>query len=282
MAWDTDDIPSQTSINPTLKWKDINWKQVEKNLYKLQKLIYRASRRGKLRKMRKYQKLLTNSYYPMLLAIRRVTQDNQGKKTAGIDGIKNLLPMQRLNLVELLKTQYLKASPTRRVWIPKPGKNEKRPLGIPTMYDQGLQALIKLGIEPEWEARFELNSYGFRPGLSAHDAIQAIYKSIRQKFKYVLDTDISKCFDRINHDVMLRKIGKSAYRRLIKQWLKSSEVPIIRYIKVKGEKSPYDGEWTYWSNRNGKHPGIRKEVTKLLKSQKNKCAYCGLTFRPMV
>nr|WP_293143517.1 group II intron reverse transcriptase/maturase [Okeania sp. SIO3I5] len=221
VAWDTDDIPSQVSVNPNLKWKDINWRRVEKNVFKLQKLIYRASYSGEIRKMRKYQRLLTKSYYARLLAVRRVTQDNQGKKTAGIDGIKSLPPMQRLNLVDLLNTRYLKASPTRRVSIPKPGKDEKRPLGIPTMYDRALQALVKLGMEPEWEARFEPNSYGFRPGRSTHDAIEAIFESIKRKPKYVLDADISKCFDRINHDALLGKIGKSPYRRLIKQWLKS-------------------------------------------------------------
>ncbi|NES05952.1 MAG: group II intron reverse transcriptase/maturase, partial [Okeania sp. SIO2F4] len=220
VAWDTDDIPSQTSVNPNLKWKDIDWKRVEKNVFKLQKLIYRASMSGEIRKMRKYQRLLTSSYYARLLAVRRVTQDNQGKKTADIDGIKNLSPMQRFNLVHLLKTRHLKASPSRRVWIPKPGRDEKRPLGIPTMYDRALQVLVKLGMEPEWEARFEPNSYGlFR--WSTHDAIEAIYLSIHMKPKYVLDADISKCFDRINHDALLGKVGKSPYRRLIKQWLKS-------------------------------------------------------------
>ena len=171
--------------------------------------------------MRKYQKLLTKSYYARLLAVRRVTQDNRGKKTAGVDGIKNLPPMQRLNLVDFLNKRHLKASPTRRVWIPKPGKDEKRPLGIPTIYDRALQALVKIGMEPEWEARFEPNSYGFRPGRSAHDAIENIYNVIHLSPKYVLDADISKCFDRINHDALLRKIGKTPYRRLIKQWLKS-------------------------------------------------------------
>ncbi|NEP84346.1 MAG: hypothetical protein F6K39_43285, partial [Okeania sp. SIO3B3] len=170
--------------------------------------------------MRKYQRLLTKSYYARLLAVRRVTQDNQGKKTAGVDGIKNLPPMQRFNLVNLLNSCHLKASPTRRVWIPKPGKDEKRPLGIPTMYDRALQALVKLGMEPEWEALFEPNSYGlFRR--STHDAIAAIFDSIKLKPKYVLDADISKCFDRIDHDALLGKIGQSPYRRLIKQWLKS-------------------------------------------------------------
>ena len=221
VAWDSNDIPSQVCVNPNIKWKDIDWKQVEIRVFKLQKLIYRASSRGEISKMRKYQKLLTKSYYARLLAVRRVTQDNRGKKTAGIDGIKNLPPMQRLNLVDLLNKRRLKASPTRRVWVPKPGKDEKRPLGIPTIYDRALQALVKMGMEPEWEARFEPNSYGFRPGRSAHDAIENIYNVIHLSPKYVLDADISKCFDRINHDALLRKIGKTPYRRLIKQWLKS-------------------------------------------------------------
>ena len=221
VAWDSNDIPSLVSVNPNIKWRDINWKQVEIRVFKLQKLIYRASSRGEISKMRKYQKLLTKSYYARLLAVRRVTQDNRGKKTAGVDGIKNLPPMQRFNLVDFLNKRHLKASPTRRVWIPKPGQDEKRPLGIPTIYDRALQALVKIGMEPEWEARFEPNSYGFRPGRSTHDAIESIYNAIHLKTKYVLDADISKCFDRINHDALLRKIGKTPYRQLIKQWLKS-------------------------------------------------------------
>ena len=104
VAWDTNDIPDPCSVNPNLKWKDINWKKVEKYVFKLQKLIYRASSRGEIRKMRKYQKLLTKSYYALLLAVRRVTQDNQGKKKAGIDGIKSLPPMQRFNLVDVLSS----------------------------------------------------------------------------------------------------------------------------------------------------------------------------------
>ena len=88
VAWDTDNIPDPVRINPNLKDRDINWKQIEKNVFKLQKLIYRASSRGEIPKMRKYQRLLTKSYYPRLLAVRRVTQDRQGKKTAGVEGIK--------------------------------------------------------------------------------------------------------------------------------------------------------------------------------------------------
>ena len=107
VVWDTDDRPSQVNVNPNLKWKNINWKRVLKNVFKLQKLIYRASSRGDIRKMRKYQRLLIKSYYARLLAVRHVIQDNQGKKAVGIDNIKNLPPMQQFNLevTTLLKRQ---------------------------------------------------------------------------------------------------------------------------------------------------------------------------------
>ena len=167
------------------------------------------------------QKLLTSSYYARLLAVRRVTQENQGKKTAGVDGIRNLEPKQRFNLVKMILRTKKKAKPTRRVWIPKPGRDEKRPLGIPTMYDRALQGLHKMALEPEWEARFEPNSYGFRPGRSAHDAIGQIYSCINRKTKYVLDADIAKCFDRINHEALLDKVGNYHGKKLIKRWLKA-------------------------------------------------------------
>ena len=106
------------------------------------------------------------SWAAKCLAVRRVTQDNKGKQTAGVDGKKSLTPKQRLDLVKALNPRdgIRKAKPTRRVWIPKPGRDEKRPLGIPTMHDRAMQALAKLALEPEWEALFEPNQYGFRPG----------------------------------------------------------------------------------------------------------------------
>jgi RNA-directed DNA polymerase len=153
--------------------------------------------------------------------VRRVTQDNQGKKTAGVDGVKSLSPAARLKLIGKLRLGT-KVKPTRRVWIPKPGTEEKRPLGIPTMYDRALQALTKLALEPEWEAKFEPNSYGFRPGRSCHDAIEAIFGSIKTKPKYVLDADIAKCFDRINHGKLLEKLNTfPTLRKLIRAWLKA-------------------------------------------------------------
>jgi RNA-directed DNA polymerase len=164
------------------------------------------------------------SWYNRVLAVRRVTQENQGKKTAGVDGVKSLSPNERLELARELKLTG-KAKPTRRVWIPKPGKDEKRPLGIPVMLDRALQAVVKAALEPEWEARFESNSYGFRPGRSAHDAVKQIKLCIQHKAKYVLDADIAKCFDRINHVALLQKLGvKGKVKNQILAWLKSGVI----------------------------------------------------------
>jgi len=209
------------SNKPMMEWKDLPWRNLERRIFKLQKRIFKASQRGDVKAVRRLQKTLMRSWSAKCLAVRRVTQDNQGKKTAGVDGIKALKPEQRLELVDKLALSR-KVKPTRRVWIPKPGTEEKRPLGIPTMTDRALQALVKQALEPEWEAKFEPNSYGFRPGRSAHDAIAAIFAGISRKAKYVLDADISKCFDRINHEALLAKLNTSpTVRRQIKSWLKS-------------------------------------------------------------
>src|SRR6476620_4693565 len=206
--------PNSDSQQNTEGWKTINWRQVERYVFKLQKRIYAASRRGDVKLVRKLQKTLMRSWSNRVLAVRRVTVENQGKKTAGVDGIKSLSPAARIQLVSQLKATG-KSQPTRRVMIPKPGTNESRPLGIPTMYDRALQAVVKAALEPEWEARFEPNSYGFRPGRSCHDAIGAIFVNIKHKAKYVLDADIAKCFDRIDHKALLDKIN--TYPRLRKQ-----------------------------------------------------------------
>jgi RNA-directed DNA polymerase len=166
-----------TATRPLYKWQDLPWKKFERAVFKLQKRIYQASKRGDTQAVHKLQCLLVNSWSAKCLAVRRVTQDNRGKNTAGIDGIKSLKPKERLQLAEKLELPDT-ASPVRRIWIPKPGKSEKRPLGIPIMRNRAEQALAKLALEPEWEARFEPNSYGFRPGRSTHDAIEAIFNNI--------------------------------------------------------------------------------------------------------
>jgi RNA-directed DNA polymerase len=207
------------TVTPMYEWNTLPWQRLEQQVYKLQKRIYQASKRGDVKGVHRLQRLLMKSWAARCLAVRKVTQDNQGKKTAGVDGIKSLSPSQRRELAQDLKLPQ-KARPTRRVWIPKPGTAEQRPLGIPTIHDRAAQALAKLALEPEWEAKFEPNSYGFRPGRSCHDAMVAIYDGIRFKAKYVLDADIAKCFDRINHQALLHKLRTfPALRRAIKAWL---------------------------------------------------------------
>ncbi|MBD6619301.1 retron-type reverse transcriptase [Komarekiella sp. 'clone 1'] len=184
-----------SELKTTHEWNKIPWRKLERKLFKLQKRIYQASSRGDVKTVHKLQRLLMKSWGAKCIAVRRVTQENSGKKTAGVDGVKSLNPKQRSKLVQNLKLSQ-KAKPTRRVWIPKPHGKEKRPLGIPVITDRAVQALVKSALEPEWEAHFEPNSYGFRPGRSCHDAIGAIFNAIKQGSKYVLDADIAKCVRR--------------------------------------------------------------------------------------
>jgi len=394
-----------------VEWRHINWRKLEKRVFKLPKRIYRAEQRGDTKAVRRLQKTLMRSWSAKCLAVRRVTQDNQGKKTAGVDGIKSLSPVQRLKLVTNLKLSY-KAKPTRRVWIPKPGTEEKRPLGIPTMADRALQALVKLALEPEWEAKFEPNSYGFRPGRILHEDLAVVQKcqQIIAEWLKSVGLELKPSKTRLTHTLNKYKLeepgfdflgfnikqypvgkyqsGKSSNKTLLgfkilikpskkklkihtekissiikshktapqealidhlnpvvqgwannystvvskesykkadmltyqqlrawansrhanktpgwvakKYWQtlendnwsfasrkkgktmrlkKHSETPIIRHVKVQGNRSPYDGDLIYWSTRMGKHPEVSTRVATLLKRQKGKCAHCGLIFR---
>lgn len=179
------------------------------------------SLQGDVVKIRKLQKLLLSSQYSKAIAVRKVTQDNRGKRTAGIDGEKELSPERRIKMMNNLQVDE-KAKPVRRIWIPKSGKQEMRPLGIPTIRDRARQALVKLALEPEWEAKFEGDSYGFRPGRSAHDAVEAIFCGIARMPKFVFDADIKSCFDKINHNALLSKLQNDCrLKRVIKGWLKA-------------------------------------------------------------
>jgi RNA-directed DNA polymerase len=168
-------------------------------VFKLQTRLYRAQRRGASKTVRKLQRLLLKSRAAKLLAVRRVTQDNRGKATAGVDGVHSLTPAERVDLADTLSLISV-AQPVRRVRIPKPGTAETRPLGIPTLQDRAHQAVGKWALEPGGEARFEPHSSGFRPGRSTWEALGALYVLINQKAKWIWDADIAKCFDRINHD----------------------------------------------------------------------------------
>jgi RNA-directed DNA polymerase len=212
-------MDNETPHGVSDEWSTIPWRKLERYLYRLQKRIYKAKQRHDTRAVRGLKRVLKRSKAAKTLAVRQVTQDNRGKRTAGIDGVKNLKPTERLRMAATLSLQG-KASPVRRVWIPKPGKAEKRPLGIPIMRDRALQALAKMALEPEWEAVFEPNSYGFRPGRGCHDAIEQVFIAMRGE-KYILEADIKGCFDNIAHEALLDKVNDPELRPLLKGWLKA-------------------------------------------------------------
>jgi len=202
-------------------WQDIPWKTVQRHVFRLQKRIYQATQRGHVRTVHKLQNLLTKSWYARLLAVRRVTQDNRGKHTAGIDGMKSLTPSQRLRLAGTLRLTS-KATPLRRTWIPKRGSPEQRPLGIPTQHERARQTLVRQALEPEWEAKLSPHTYGFRPGRSCWDAIAAVFHRIKFRPQYLLKVDIAKCFDRLDHAALLAKLqAPSGIRRQVRAWLRS-------------------------------------------------------------
>jgi len=211
------------------EWSNLPWRKLEQSVFKLQKRIYKASARGDTKTIHRLQRLLMKSEAARLLAVRKVTQDNRGKRTAGVDGAKNFAPKQRLALATDLKVEP-SGKPVRRVWIPKPGKTERRPLGIPVLRDRAAQTLARFALEPEWEAHFEPNSYGFRPGRSAHDAIEAVFSGVSRKAKWVLDADIASCFDRIDHKALLAKLNTFPFvRRAIRGWLKAGVLDGARF-----------------------------------------------------
>jgi RNA-directed DNA polymerase len=190
-------------------------------VFKRQTRSYRAQRRGEGKTGRKLQRLLMKSRSAKLLAVRRVTQDNRGKATAGVDGGHSLTPAERLDLADTLSLTSV-AQPVRRVRMPQPGTEETRPLGIPTRQDRAGHAVVKLALAPQWEARFEPNSSGFRPGRSPGDAMGAIYVLINQKATWVVDADIAKCFARSNHAALLKQMNPSPRRRRqIRAWVQA-------------------------------------------------------------
>lgn len=219
--------PLASSVNILTKkepiiWNQLDWRYINQRVFRVQKQIYRYSAEKKdINIIHRLQRNLGEMFECKLLAVRKVTQDNQGKNTAGIDNIKSLSPKQRVILAKTICINN-QARKIRRVLIPKPHSDEKRPLGIPTMEDRATQALALMVLEPQWEALFQPNSYGFRPGRSCHDAIEAIHSSINKKPKFVLDADIRKCFDSINHEYLLNKINTyPMMRRQIHKWIKS-------------------------------------------------------------
>src|SRR5262249_11208172 len=204
-------------------WDTVDWRRAYRIVRNLRSRIFRATREGDLKKVRSLQKLMLRSFSNILLSVRRVPQANAGKNAPGVDKIVVKTPRARGELVDHLASfQPWRARPVRRVYIPK-SNGKQRPLGIPTIQDRCLQAMVKNALEPEWEARFEGSSYGFRPGRGCQDAIGKIYQLCRppKRKKWIPDTDIQAAYDNIDHDFLLKTIGQAPGRELVRQWLKA-------------------------------------------------------------
>ena len=192
-------------------WKNLPWKKFRKVVFRLQCRIFTAQRNNNKALVIKLQKLLLSSKAARWLAIRQVTQLNTGRKTCGIDGKTALTVIERVELFELLSKHWKKwkHKPLKRVNIPK-ADGTRRELGIPTIADRAYQCLLKYALEPYGEAIFSQNSYGFRPGRSTHDVQKAVFNNLRSQSKgyqkRILELDIEKCFDRIDHTALMKQV----------------------------------------------------------------------------
>ena len=213
-----------------ISWEMISWPLVKNRIRRLQRRIYEASKNGAKRRMYFLQNILINSKDAKLFAVLQVTTLNKGRNTSGVDKYVPTTAKEKLYIAKTLHFNG-KAQPIRRVWIEKLDKSELRPLGIPTIRDRAKQAVAKFALEPQWEAKFEPNSYGFRPGRAAHDAIEALFQNLCHNIhKWVYNADIRKCFDTISHEALIKKLETfPAMESQVLAWLKAGIMEEYRH-----------------------------------------------------
>ena len=227
-------------------WEQVDWRGHEERVRRLRGRIFKAVQEGDWPLARNLQKLMLRSWSNTLVSVRQATQRNAGRRTAGIDGLVALTSQARAEMAVRVHASVgsHRPSPVRRVYIPKASDKAKmRPLGIPVISDRCHQARVRNALEPEWEARFEPRSYGFRPGRGCHDAIESLFNTLRGKSRrvWILDADLAGAFDKISHEHLLGMLGGFPAKGMIAGWLKAGIFEAGKGFSPTGEGTPQGG-----------------------------------------
>jgi RNA-directed DNA polymerase len=227
-------------------WERADWRHHEEQVRRLRRRIFKAVQEGDWPLARNVQKLTLRSWSNTLVSVRQVTQRNTGRKTAGIDGQVALTSQARAEMAVQVHASIgsHQPSPVRRVYVPKAhDKTKMRPLGIPVILDRCHQARVRNALEPEWEARFEPRSYGFRPGRGCHDAIESLFNTLHGKSRrvWILDADLAGAFDKISHEHLLDMLGGFPAKGMIAGWLKAGIFEAGKGFAPTGEGTPQGG-----------------------------------------
>ncbi len=217
-------LVTPASFDGVMNWHSLDWAEIQTAVRKMQLKIAQATGEGNWRRVKRLQRMLTHSFYGRCLAVRRVTE-NRGRKTPGVDGEKWATPQLKLQAVmRLSQKRGYRPKPLKRVWIPKPGKQERRPLGIPTMLDRAMQALYLLALEPVTESTSDPKSYGFRPDRSTADAMVELFALLSRQDspQWIMEGDIKGFFDNINHEWLCRNVPMD--KTVLRKWLRTGVI----------------------------------------------------------